>query len=54
MMVPSPLGACAATPICHSAVDEQPMRPTLPFDHGCVLIQLISSTPSVSGGPRMS
>ena len=29
----------AATPICHSAVDEQPVVPTLPFDQGCVAIQ---------------
>ena len=32
----NPGGACAATPICHSAVDEQPIVPTLPFDQGCV------------------
>ena len=29
----------AATPICHSAVDEQPVVPTLPFDHGCFVSQ---------------
>ena len=45
---------CAATPICHSAVDEQPIVPTLPFDHGCDDIQVIASVPSVSGAPRMS
>src|SRR5207248_8211354 len=45
---------CAATPSCHSAVDEQPISPTLPFDHGCFAIHEISSSPSVNGGPRMS
>ena len=29
----------AATPSCHSAVDEHPMVPTLPFDQGCDDIQ---------------
>ena len=42
----------AATPICHSAVDEHPMVPTLPFDHGCDAIHEIASQPSVSGGPE--
>ena len=31
----------AATPICHSAVDEQPVVPTLPFDHACFVSQSI-------------
>ena len=43
---------CAATPSCHSAVDEQPMVPTLPLDQGCDDIQLIASSPSVSGAPE--
>ena len=38
---PSPRG--------HSAVDEQPMVPTLPFDHGCEDIHEIASVPSDSG-----
>src|SRR5665647_3221828 len=45
---------CAATPSCHSAVDEQPMVPTFPFDHGCDDIHEMASVPSVSGAPRMS
>src|SRR5260370_19698953 len=45
---------CAATPNCHSAVDEQPMVPTLPLDHGCDDIHEIAAEPSGSGGPRMS
>ena len=40
---PSPGGDCAATAICHSAVDEHPIRPTLPFDQGWVDIHLMAS-----------
>ena len=36
------------------SVNPQPMMPTLPLDHGCFDIQVSSSSPSVSGGPRMS
>src|ERR1017187_9536070 len=45
---------CAATPSCHSAVDEHPMVPTLLLDHGCDAIHEIASVPSVRGAPRMS
>src|SRR5664279_1229523 len=45
---------CAATPSCHSAVDEQPMVPTFPFDHGCDDVHVMASVPSVSGAPKMS
>src|ERR1043166_1361823 len=45
---------CAATPNCHSAVDEHPIVPTFPLDHGCDDIHEMASVPSVSGGPRMS
>src|ERR1017187_7234138 len=45
---------CAATPSCHSAVEEHPMVPTFPFDHGCDDIHEMASVPSVSGAPRMS
>src|SRR5438132_5990378 len=45
---------CAATPNCHSAVDEHPIVPTFPLDHGCEDIHEMASVPSVSGGPRMS
>jgi hypothetical protein len=44
----------AATAGCHSAVEEQPVVPTLPFDHGRDAIQVRASSPSVTGGPRMS
>src|SRR5215470_17900558 len=44
----------AATPNCHSAVEEHPMVPTLPLDQGWEAIHEIASTPSVSGAPRMS
>src|SRR5262249_15278867 len=36
---------CAATPICHSAVDEHPIVPTFPFDHGCFDIHVMASSP---------
>jgi len=41
-------------PIWYSAVEEQPVVPTLVFDHGCEEIQLSASSPSVRGAPRMS
>ena len=34
---------CAATPIWYSAVDEQPVVPTLPFDHCCPAIHPMAS-----------
>ena len=37
-----------------SAVDEHPMRPIFPLDHGCAAIQLNWSSASESGAPRMS
>ena len=43
MIAASPGGESAATPICHSAVEEQPMRPTLPLDHGWLAIHLMAS-----------
>src|ERR1035438_10571852 len=45
---------CAATPSCHSAVDEHPMVPTFPLDHESDDIHEIASVPSVTGAPRMS
>ena len=36
----------AATASCHSAVEEQPIVPTLPLDHGCLEIHDSSSSPS--------
>src|SRR5215471_2768192 len=45
---------CAATANCHSAVEEQPIKPTLPVDQGCFAIHEIASSPSLRGGPRMS
>src|SRR6185312_14679080 len=45
---------CATTPICHSAVDEQPVVPTFPFDQGCVVIHFTSSAPSLNGAPNTS
>ena len=44
----------AATAICHSAVDEQPVVPTLPFDQGCVEIQCERVVAVGRGEPRMS
>src|SRR6185369_6712251 len=43
----------AATPSCHSAVEEHPMVPTLPLDQGCDDIHVMASVPSVSGAFRM-
>ena len=37
-----------------SSVDEQPIAPTFLFDQFCEDIQVIASSPSVVGGPRMS
>ena len=53
MMAPRAGLPWAATAICHSAVDEQPIRPTFPFDQGCLEIQEISSSPSLKGGPKI-
>ena len=44
----------AAIAIWYSAVDEQPVVPTFPFDQGCLEIHSSASSPSVTGGPRMS
>src|ERR1019366_2632652 len=44
----------AATPSCHSAVEEHPIVPTFPLDHESDDIHEIASVPSVSGAPRMS
>ena len=49
---PGTLRATAAS--CHSAVDEQPVVPTLPFDHGRDVIHLTSSSVSLSGAPSTS
>ena len=43
-----------ATAGCHSAVDEQPVVPTLPFDHRWDVRYVSSSSPSEMGAPRMS
>jgi hypothetical protein len=40
--------------IWYSAVDEHPVVPTLPLDHGWACIHPSASTPSVRGAPRMS
>src|ERR1035441_10350683 len=45
---------CAATPSCRSGVEDPPMVPTFPLDHGCDDIHEIASVPSVNGAPRMS
>src|SRR5262245_31710938 len=44
----------ATAAICHSAVDEQPVVPTFPFDHGRLVIHATSSSVSESGAPRTS
>ena len=51
MPAPWPMGTAAAwpgcriaaSPICHSAVDEQPSVATLPFDHDWSVIQVSAS-----------
>ena len=43
-----------ASAMIHSAVDEQPVVPTLPFDHSCSAIQVRVSRPSVRGRPSTS
>src|SRR5215475_13859790 len=54
MIVVSALLPSEAAASCHSAVEEQPISPTFPFDHGCDDIQLNWSSASESGAPRMS
>ena len=46
--------ALAAIAIWYSAVDEQPVVPTLPFDQGCFCSHSSASSPSLTGAPRMS
>ena len=62
MPAPKPIGTIAASAgcpseaaaICHSAVEEQPSNPILPFDQGRDANQSKLSQASVSGTPRIS
>lgn len=54
MMVVRALFPSDVAAICHSAVEEQPIKPILPLVHGCAAIHVNWSSASVSGAPRMS
>jgi hypothetical protein len=44
----------AAIAVWYSAIVEQPVVPTFPFDQGWLWSHVSASSPSDTGGPRMS